>query len=174
MPTPPALTETPTGDLSLPFLGVATALSNSATFRAMVGAADAAAALAFIDYPLRDVKTYGWPIPGAIITDDDTLRQSRKRLPVVRSGQLLLVLCDEMDSGYYGDGEAIDWRNDDIAWRNILGGILSEILVQTQYLAITQWTKVGAPTHLGPPDYVRDDADAQRWFRYAEFMLEWV
>lgn len=174
MPTPPELIETPAGDLALPFLGVATALSGSATFRTMVGAADAAAALEFIDYPLRDIEQYGWPIPGAIVTDDDSLQQQRKRLPVVRSGQLLLILCDEMKTKYYGDGVSIDYRNDDVAMRNRFGAILAEILVQTPYLAITNWRKVGTPTHLGPPDWSRDDNTKPKWFRYGAFVIDWV
>jgi len=176
MPTPPALTETPTGDLSLPFAKAAELLAASTEFQAMVGGANAASALAFIDYPLRDVETYGWPIPGAIITDDDSLNQYTKRLPRHREGQLLLILCDEMKSVYYADGQTIDWRNDDIAWRNRLGLIMSDMLQRPNggVLATTGWKKVGTPTHLGPPDYQRDNAAAQRWFRYAAFIVDWV
>jgi len=176
MPTPPALSETPTGDLALPFAKAAELLAASSAFQAMVGAADAAAALAFVDYPLRDVETYGWPIPGAIITDDDSLNQATDRLPRRRNGQLLLILCDEMKEEYYGNGETIDWRNDDIAWRNRLGQILSDMLERPSggILATTGWRKVGTPTHLGPPDYQREDANAQRWFRYAAFIIDWV
>lgn len=176
MPTPPALSETPTGDLSLPFAKAAELLAASSEFRTMVGAATPTIALASIDYPLRDVETYGWPIPGAIITDDDSLRQHTKRLPRVREGQLLLILCDEMKAQYYADGETIDWRNDDIAWRNRLGQIMSDMLERPAggILATTGWRKVGTPTHLGPPEYQRDDPDAQRWFRYATFIIDWV
>jgi hypothetical protein len=172
MPTPPALTETPSGDLSNPFFGVASLLANSTTFQAMVGATDAAGAMAFIDYPLRDVMTYGYPIPGAIITDDDSLPGERKRLQIWH-GQLLLLLYDEMDSTYYGDGVTIDWRNDDIAMRNRFGAILKEMLdLRTNIWAITGWRKAGSPTHLGPPDVQRENEDAQKWFRYGAFIVE--
>jgi hypothetical protein len=173
MPTPPALIETPTGDLALPFLGVATALSNSTTFQAMVGAANPAAALPFIDYPLRDTDSYGDPIPGAIICDEDSLRMSRPRLKKL-SGQLLIELFDEMNPTYYGNGTLVDWRNDNIAMRNRFGAILFEILIQTPYLAITQWQKVGAPTHTGAPEYLREDPNAQKWYRYGAFVVDFV
>lgn len=180
MPTPPALLETPTGDLSLPFTGLATLLSQSTTFQQMCGVANAAAALPFIDYPLRDVASYDFPVPGAIISDDDSLSQDRERLPVKRRGQLLLQLFDEVKTDYRGDQSTdpvvpIDWRNDDIAMRNRFGAILTDLLnLAPGVWAMTRWRKVGSPTHLGPPDYVRDDPDAFRWIRYGAFVIDWV
>jgi hypothetical protein len=183
MPGPPPLIETATGDLALPFVNAATLLSQSPTFQAMVGhSGDATTALTFIDYPLRDVASYGWPVPGAIITDDDSLTVERKRLGH-RSGQFVIQLLDEMNPTYWNNGTNIDWRNDDIAMRSRFGSILKEILVQTPALAVASYRKIGSPTHLGPPDFLRADSDSgqndpdvddQRWFRYGAFLIDWV
>lgn len=179
MPTPPTLSETPTGDLALPFTSLATLLSESATFQAMCGVNSAALALPFIDYPLRDVASYDFPVPGAIISDDDSLSQHRKRT-LEGHGQLLLQLFDEVKDEYQGDQSAdpvvpIDWRNDDIAMRNRFGAILNEVRLSAGgRWGMTQWRKVGSPTHLGPPDYQRLDPDAFRWIRYAAFIIDWV
>lgn len=173
MPTPPALLETPSGDLSLPFTGLATLLSQSTTFQTMCGVATPSLALPFIDYPLRDVETYDFPVPGAIISDDDSLHQERERLPVRRRGQLLLQLFDEVKVAYQTN--PIDWRNDDIAMRNTFGAILKDLLnLAPGVWAMTRWRKVGTPTHLGPPDYMRADGTKFRWIRYGAFVIDWV
>lgn len=165
------------GPLSLPFSKAAELLAASVAFQTLVGAATAAEALPFIRYPYADVENGDPPIPGAIIGDDDELRQFKKRLGG-QAGELLLTLFGELNPEYADspEDEMLEWRNivGDIMGDNLGGsstGMLALAKTQTPsggaYLGLTGWEKlqIGWLT-------VRESGAFQA--RVASFKLEWT
>jgi hypothetical protein len=173
------------GPLSRPFQLAAILLASSATFRALVGAADEDAALAFIDFPYRDIETVGYQIPGAILTDDDSLIQFRARLGE-EAGKLALVVSapipDQFRGGSTDQEIANNQRDDSLDWRNTLGAILMEMLAHARaprtgggfYWHLVRWTKV----QIGwcqQSEKERDGSpDDPPNFRIGVFILDWV
>jgi hypothetical protein len=168
---------TATGPLSLPFASLAGLLAECATFRTWTGTANKAAALAKIDYPDRNVDANGWPLPGAIITDDDALEQFSERVGTA-GGQLLVGFSGNVSGTYYTDRDTYDRTNDLADWRNTLGAILNEMLAKSRtmneeatagHIHLSRWTKLVTPDWIDPAD-----TGLEVPIRYAAFVFDWV
>ena len=165
-----------TGPLSRPFALAAGLLAASTTFQTLVGAADADAALAFIDYPYVDLESNNYMIPGAYLFDDPSLFQNRERMGG-EAGELGLVLMAEKSVDY-----ATDPRNDLKEWRNILGAILSEMLALAKtpapggdfYWQMTGWKKVDIGWQQKSEQALDENPTLEQTFRIGLFVLNWV
>lgn len=110
------------GFLSTPFAKAAELLAASTAFQSLVGATNSDEALMFIRYPYADLELADTPIPGAVIGDDDELRQFKKRLGG-QGGELLLTILGDLNP-IYAESPEDDMKD----WRNILGDILGDNL----------------------------------------------
>lgn len=168
---------TATGPLSTPFALMSELIAGSATFRTLVGAASEAAALAYIDYPYRDVEADGYLIPGAYLFDDDSFEQFKIRKDGSQAGQLGLVICAAVSEDY-----ATDRKNDLKEWRNTLGAILEEMLAKSGTVAagggwygrLTKWTKASIGWARKSDADLDADPTAEDTYRTGLFVLDWV
>lgn len=166
-----------TGPLSKPFALMAELIAGSPTFRTLVGAGSEAAALAYIDYPYRDVEADGYQIPGAYLFDDDAFEQFKIRKDGSQAGQLGLVISAAVSVDH-----ATDRKNDLKEWRNLLGAILEEMLAKSGtgaagggwYGRLTKWTKVSVGWARKSDSELDADPDAADSFRIGIFILDWV
>lgn len=161
----------------MPFALAAKLLAASATFQALVGAADAAAALAYIDHPYRDCETAGYRIPGGYLFDDESCRQFKEHKRGKQGGELFLVL-----SAAPSETHAADPENDMQEWRNTLGAILADMEQLAGgpvgdgsfHLGLTRWDKYSIGWMTRPEEERDDDPDEFKTFRIGLFKLTWV
>ncbi|OGT59923.1 MAG: hypothetical protein A3E01_10795 [Gammaproteobacteria bacterium RIFCSPHIGHO2_12_FULL_63_22] len=164
------------GPLSRPFALAAELLAASATFQALVSAADATEALDSIDYPYRDLEAGDYLIPGGYLFDDESLDQFRD-WSGKEGGQLGLVL-----SAAKSVTHATDSKNDLKEWRNTLGAILAEMLTLSKTPAagggfhwnLTGWRKVSIGWQQKSEDALDADPTVEKTFRIGLFILNWV
>lgn len=177
MPAPPVLLESATGRYSRPVVRCAQLLASCAEVQAMLGAATAALALDAIDFPLRDVETYGPPLPGIIVEPliSDAGYNGDQR------GKLQVTFFDVIDTDYARAGDTpIDFKNDLLAWMNRLGLIWSQMRDQSkapmsafggERFDAIRWRDVHAPTHAYDE---LDGTAAAVWFRVMSIAVEWT
>ena len=167
---------TASGPLSRPFALAAELLAASATFQTLVGAANATAAMASIDYPYRDLEAGDYLIPGGYLFDGESLDQFRD-WNGKEGGQLGLVISAEKSVTH-----ATDSRNDLKEWRNTLGAILSEMLAKSKTPAagggfhwnLTGWRKISIGWQLKSEQALDADPTVEKTFRIGLFILNWV
>jgi len=113
---------TPTGPLSLPFAQIAILLAACPTFRTACGVASASEALELIHYPYFNdgPEENEWPVPGAIINDDDMNEWYVDR-DFDQAGALMVTFCFEPNEDYLDDP-----ANQILDFRNKLGTIIKE------------------------------------------------
>lgn len=177
MPTPPTLLEAPTGEYSLPAVRCAQLLASCAEVRTMLDKATAALAMDAIDYPLRDVESFGVPLPGIIVEP----LTSEKGYNGDQRGKIQITLFDEIKEDYARDGATqIDFKNDMVAWCNRLGLIRSQMRAQSkapmsafdgERFDVIKWIDVHQPTHAYDE---LADTTAAVWFRVMCWVVEWV
>ncbi len=102
----------PLGHFSKPFLGAATLLAATATFRTSVGVATPAEALNFIHWPRLLTPSSVIPVPCALIGFDESCQF---RMPKMNkaSGSLILALLLPVNTDYAGNPEDLlfDYAN---------------------------------------------------------------
>ncbi len=143
----------------------------------MLGAADAAAAFAAIDFPFRDVDNYGPPLPGVLVEGC----HQKAGYNGDQSGSLLVSLFDEIKTEYRRNGDTpVDWRNDQIAWMNRCGRIRSEMKSLSR-TALPSFGGVRFDAIKWIDDVYPDHAERELaedgpavWFRFTSFRVEWV
>ena len=141
---------TATGQVAKPLYKLAELVASSATFRTEVGAASAAAALAFIHYPYADDTSDSTATkPRCIIG----LGQSRDSIKEgtelwVKTGELWLAFEFLVTSGASGDAEEL------LQFANKTGAILAEMEANAgnfpdtsteSYLDMIGWVEVDGP-----------------------------
>lgn len=160
------------GPLSLPMAKLADLLAASETFRAAVGAADAAAALAFVHYPSVSLTGEGAVSrPFAVISDDDIAEWNYSTRG--NAGQLVLTFELPTPEEYASNAaEAELW------FRNVLGGILADMLELAGTYdgsGVCYWAMVAAEKLVTPAAAnLEHEPEGTAPYYGASFLISWV
>lgn len=176
-PTPPVLSVDPIGEFALPLVRCAQLLATCEEVQALFDVETAAAAFDKIDFPLRDVETYGEPLPGIIIQGMD----QKAGYNGDEGGRLMVSLFEAINPDFdASETQPLDFKNDLLEWINRIGTIWTEMKSYSKrplpafdgerFNAI-RWKVECYPTH----DYRELDADSgAKWYRFAAFSVEWT
>lgn len=152
-------------------------LASCEEVQAMLGVTSAQDAFDRIDYPLRDVHTYGPPLPGIIIQG---LKQNAG-YNGDQDGELLVSVFDRVAEQYAITEDApLDWKNDTLAWLNRCGAIRSQMkrLSKTPLSDFNgvRFDAIRWRDHVHPQHDCDDlgDGSPPEWFRYHSFSVEWT
>ena len=176
-PTPPALIETPSGEYALPLVRASQLLASCAEVQAMFGVANAPDAFDMIDYPLRDVESFGPPQPGVVV-------QGWKQFAKwdgTQQGEVLISLWDVVKEEYQATEDApLDFKNDALAWLNRCGAIRGQMkaLSKTPLADFggVLWNAIEWRDHVYPGhDYeMLGEGEPALWFRFSAFTVTWI
>lgn len=173
----PVLSVAATGEYSLPLVRCAQLLASCAEVQAMFGDVSASDAFDQIDYPLRDVESYGEALPGITVGG----MKQKAGYNGDQSGEIEIALYDAINADFAQDGDTpIDWKNDALEWLNRCGAIRTQMKALSKtpladfsgvrFNAI-KWVDQCYPTHV----YSELDSDGPvKWFRFAVFTVEWT
>lgn len=113
---------TPSGPLSVPFLGLARLVAACPRFQELCGVDNAADAMPHIFYPCADLKADPPPTHPFVIIDDDDMADWEMDNKGSNPGSLVLSFEFELPDEY-----AENWQDSDIWFRNVIGEIFLEM-----------------------------------------------